>query len=803
MPAVKITRAGIEVNEVPTDLSILEARVTATEAVNASQDTTIGVNDGNISLLQGAVTANATRLGDLVAVEAAVTALEALSHAEVSLVSVNAAITALQDASVSNAATIATVSATLGDLRTSNVVVAEAAIDALEVLVGGVTVTTLATSASVDLKVDDVSKSTFDTLFRTNVNSILTDGVLDVDNTDFSNLGTDIPYEEGKLYNFDYRIPVSNIFEKRSINMGFEIMNKSGSFHHYEGVVGLGSTGASTTLFSNQGLKQFNATVPFALTVGAAITQNKMDRDHKISSLFPEMSNVSFTQVVRRLNGPEAAYYEGLADPTTADLNLKPGQSIRPIKEYRMYTPDELAADDDLPTKDPRYPATLYNFAAGGSNAYVIVEPAEELRIEHALSQSVGFWTNRADVNSPAYKLRAHIEFERMKTIASSFTDVDLAPQYSMYPYTTSQPQAHQSTLADVPVVPSFLDTDEMYSLTVSRRLDAWLTNLAAIADVTDEFGVLVSGNEYILEAPHGVIQYDVAQFVATAAIEKAFNSPADYADDSNIKSAWDIFIDQVATPAGISMHGLIRNPGFHGLGGVYADQGYDHERMQWGSDVASVANNDINYGSHSGYTMGYGSYVGPTDLTGNYKNWYYNALCYGTVDNLMKLGMLVAERGVTAAGTRLIDADVMESLFVSRMTVGQPTTAAALDGRVDNCYGSLWRGVCGLGNPVRGPNTLPAEAYVYADLATDIDSLSFSSQPPSLSIGDLTTWAVATPPVRTITMPVSASTGNYMFIFPDSRTVGFIMSDDGSSLRLKEYKALTRELYNHIANNI
>ena len=164
--AVKITREGIEVNEVPSDLSNLEAKVeqnrldiAENKARNDAQDGILGVNGDKISVLQGNVATNAERLGDLEAVEAAVDALKAVAGSSGTTIdSINNAITALQTASASNAATIVALNDALDELKTINVAGAEAAILTLEDLVGGVQVTTLATQSSVDdslaLKVD-------------------------------------------------------------------------------------------------------------------------------------------------------------------------------------------------------------------------------------------------------------------------------------------------------------------------------------------------------------------------------------------------------------------------------------------------------------------------------------------------------------------------------------------------------------------------------------------------------------------------------------------------------------------------
>ena len=162
VPSLKITRNGVEITEVPTDVSNLEDRMTAVEAVNAQQDALLATNGGKIAVIESQVDLNTTRLGDLAAVESAVAALQALNPDGVTQASVDAAIAALQDSATSNASTLVAVQDALTILETGKVAGAEAAIAALEALnPSNVSVTTLATQAGIDaslaLKADNTA----------------------------------------------------------------------------------------------------------------------------------------------------------------------------------------------------------------------------------------------------------------------------------------------------------------------------------------------------------------------------------------------------------------------------------------------------------------------------------------------------------------------------------------------------------------------------------------------------------------------------------------------------------------------
>ena len=770
IPAVKITRAGIEVNEVPTDLSVLEGRMDAVEAKNQEQDAIFETNDGRIIAVKSTADANATRLGDLADVESAVETLQALSHTEVSLDSVNDAITALQDASVSNAATIVAVQNAIDDLTTAkanqtDVTAIDAAIDALEALnPNDVSVTTLATKAQVDLKKSDGSKSTFGTEFKATVTGILDNSVFPADQ-DWANTYSlttykeAVPHGNGNVVTGFAGISATNNPDKKSINMGLVIENDADRFEHYAGIRGLGTSDVESEAFSNAHLIQFNNTIPFAMTIGKAMSAgNKLDRETTLNDIIPNYSNLSVIQVVRELSPVESSFYVDSGE-ATAPVILSKGQSIRKINLYDLKTTGI----------DNRYTPSVYDRSNVAGNSYVIVEPAEDATVEHCLSQSLGLWTNRADVNSAAYKLRTSMEFETIDALIASeelpsnvyteeSSNYTMGGNYSMYTYVIGAPYE---------------------SLHAFKRLEKFVDRW--------------SDKEYVLEAPHGVMQYDIFQYTVPAVIEHLYLSEDEKLDHANARTAWDITKEEVFDVVGLDVaNGSHTN--------LDVDDYWQFPTGQYGStnfDLASGSHDYYSYETENPFGNPFIPEASYAAIQGKYTN--FNAVNYMSVDDVMKLCRVLARRGVMENGVRLINPDIFEALFQCRMTVEQPITAVSLDGTVDNCYGSLWRGVSCFGAPVRGPGVLPAEAYLRNDRATDLVKLSVGGTVPVIAAGDLTTWVVETPPQRCIVMPISANTGNYVTIYPDSHTVSLILTDDGIETRLAEYKSISAEIYKHL----
>lgn len=767
-PSVKITRQGIEVLEVPTDVTNLEMRMDAVEAKNIAQDVSLGVNGGTIAVLQGDIADNATRLGDLVAVEAAVVALQGLNPGSVTQSTVDAAIVALQDASVSNVATITAVSDALSALEAGKVTDSETAITALQGLVGGIQVISLATKAQVDLKKDDESKVTFGSDFRSALTGILDNAVFPADQ-DWANTYV---LTQDTVDNPPYGTTITGYAgldaaanpDKKSINMALVIENDTDRYEHYAGIRGLGSVAAESEAFSNAHLMQFNNSLPYALTLGKAMSAgNKLDRETRLNDIVPKYSNIAFIQVVREFSPVEVKFYTDSGE-VDSPVILTGNQSIRKMQTFAA----KEAAD-----ADNRYPTTAYDRNQSLSDSYVIVEPAEDVTVEHCMSQSLGLWTNRADTTTAAYKLRTSVEFAKIDeliasnvsgatanvyTVAKADVDRVLAEKYSMYTYIIGGPDQ---------------------GVHAFKRLEEFVDNWC--------------DKEYILEAPHGTVQYDVFQYTVPALIELLYLTDDEKLDTSNARTAWDITKEEVFDVIGMEM----ANGAHVNLEMV----NYAFPTGQYGSSPLGVAFGTHYYYSYetaNGYGMPFLPVANYEPINGKYSN--YNAVNYMSVDDIMKLCRVVARGGVMENGVRLLNPDIFEALFQPRMAVSQPITAVALDGTVDNCYGSLWRGISCFGAPVRGPGVLPAEAYLRNDRATDIISLSVPGKIPVIAAGDLTTWVVETPPQRCIVLPVSATTGNYISIYPDSHTVSMILTDDGIETRLAEYKSITSEIYKHLA---
>lgn len=450
MPAVKITRAGIEVNEVPTDLSVLEGRMDAVEAKNQEQDATLGVNGGNISVLQGDVATNTARLGDLAAVETAVAALQALSHSEVSLDSVNAAITALQDASVSNAATIAAVNTALTDLESGKVANAETAIAALQALnPGAVSVTTLATKAQVDTKqnrVTSISQGFKDFGAALIDNAVRTGGPLNLKRQSFQDWLTesggdpfDNPDNHPGIYTGYYLGD-----ERHSYNM--KLFMQKGDEEFWAGK-GPRNPDVPVEVTKDDDVS-LPPTPPIGLLWAKMIDRLWANPDVSFDQLYPEYANTNPLVAVRSLTPMEVNFLEtrAAADANTADLveftdahksilpvTLKPGEKLKKIDLYTLR--------DDV---DELLPRALYgqDSNTGGSTGtgnrntasnprkvyanlfetsteykWVILRPASKLYVGDAMSHCTGFCGYTADVHSLSYQARSHYEMSKLKPL--------------------------------------------------------------------------------------------------------------------------------------------------------------------------------------------------------------------------------------------------------------------------------------------------------------------------------------------------------------------------------------------------
>ena len=149
VPAVKITRAGIEVNEVPSDLSALEARVAANEARNTEQDALIASNGGRIGVVEGNVS---NLFADTALLDSTIGALDAIVRHETSgLDAVKTALDALRNDHLSNVATLLTINESLGELRNTSNLLSDS-IDAANTLIHHVQTNSLTDSDLTSLR---------------------------------------------------------------------------------------------------------------------------------------------------------------------------------------------------------------------------------------------------------------------------------------------------------------------------------------------------------------------------------------------------------------------------------------------------------------------------------------------------------------------------------------------------------------------------------------------------------------------------------------------------------------------------
>jgi hypothetical protein len=460
---IKITRTGIEVNESPSDITPLESRMDAVEAKNVAQDGILGVNGGNISVLQGDVATNAAGLGDLAAVQAAVTALQSLSGTnETDLVTVNVAISALQDDAVSNASTLVAVQNALTTLESGKVANAEGAIVTLQGLIGDVQVTTLATQDLVDTKQNRVTSISQG--FKDYLTSTIDAGVGDLNTVlktygDWSVInGQDEAGEDATPYSWATEYYGSFPGDARqSYNMKAFVQKGEDTFWY-----GKGPKNPYNTSNVAAGDNMILPLSPVSALMYAKLFDNSMVQPNvSLTDLYPSYSNVNTLVVDRELSPLEVDFIDTKFGAATLDvpaeiaygehadkvpLKLKPGQKLKKISTFE-YKED---ADDFMPRplhrakkftetsgRNPSNIRLVYQFDSANVDMissdikWVLLRPASELYLAECLSHSTGFWNSTSDIYDISYQVRSHYEMETLKPLMNQMV-ADLTVDQSL-----------------------------------------------------------------------------------------------------------------------------------------------------------------------------------------------------------------------------------------------------------------------------------------------------------------------------------------------------------------------------------
>ena len=795
MPAVKITRAGIEVNEVPTDLSVLEGRVDAVEAKNAEQDTRLVANGGNISVLQGNVATNATRLDDLALVEAAVTALEELSsQTEGEIDGIDRLISVLRSDTISNDAKLDRVSVKYDELLALNPTsisaqTLEAAINALSPFSDSdLSVTTLATKAQVDLKKDDVSKKPISQVTKDSIKATIDAGVLPLDTVYGS-------YDDDGVtkYIFD---PTE---DKLVPNMRFYLKKGDEEFFYGNGRVNVNN---QTRVDENNYTEMpFN---PVAGLVAAKYQELRYwEPGSKMADVFPAWSNINFQTVVRELTLMEKSFMEGnfaTANVAVPDVIARDSEHADKLPIALKSTESILKIDLYPRREDPRGSLTTRYFdltVEPIGKKYLIVRKSRELYIEDIFTLSCGIWSVRPNTELNPYLARTSIEAARIKTLVASGDDSFITSNASeLHSSSTHYDQMRKFSMHPLAGVITQPWDDLNYAVKNSEHVDAWIETHSA-------------HDMYILEQEHGLTTYETGEYFACAVLEKTWekNNPGDKED----YSTWSIAKELVFEPCGVAdkMFRYLDMPA--GPTGFLNDTVVGHPDAIDPDQFASAGSYKIPYvnGEYPVLTLNEPSNYWYGDESEDRVGFILTSPVYARMADYAKILSVYTSRGILPDGSRFCKTETMESAITSRMSADEVEASVTLDGTREDCYGSIWRGMTPSTGVARGPGILPAKAYDL-ELATQMNFFTFDKGRTEDSVlnnyvekGDFNILNPLCPPQRCIIYRHGFKAATVSILFPDHDTIMILGADDSTNLYLKGAVEVKNAVFDELSRNI